>query len=49
MIVFFGAEFTKQYTFYFGGKIEPSKDAEHIEGTEEEKLVSDKKQAMKKF
>jgi len=47
MIVFFGAEFTKQFTFHYGGKIEPTKDAEHIETSEEEQLVKDKKEAVK--
>jgi membrane protein len=31
MIVFFGAEFTKQYTLFYDGKIEPAKNAELIE------------------
>jgi membrane protein len=48
MIVFFGAEFTKQFTFHYGGKIIPTKDAEHIKSTEEEQLVADKKEAVKK-
>ncbi|MEO8761132.1 MAG: YihY/virulence factor BrkB family protein [Bacteroidia bacterium] len=47
MIVFFGAEFTKQYTFYHGGRIEPTKDSEHINATEAEQLVADKKNAVK--
>ncbi|HXU27903.1 MAG TPA: YihY/virulence factor BrkB family protein [Bacteroidia bacterium] len=47
MIVFFGAEFTKQFTLYNGGKIEPTKDAELIITTEEEQLVIDKKQSVK--
>ncbi len=47
MIVFFGAEFTKQYTIQYGGKIEPTDDAEHIKSTEEEQLVTDKKEAVK--
>ena len=47
MIVFFGAEFTKQFTFQYGGTIEPTKDAEHIKATEEQQLVTDKKQAVK--
>ena len=46
MIVFFGAEFTKQFTFQYGGKIEPTKDAEHIKTTEEEQLIIDKKKAV---
>ena len=47
MIVFFGAEFTKQFTTHYGGKIEPTKDAALIKATEEERLVIDKKQAVK--
>jgi membrane protein len=46
MIVFFGAEFTKQYTLHSEGKIEPRKGAERIEANEEEKLVSEKKEAV---
>ncbi len=48
MIVFFGAEFTKQYTIQTGGKIEPTKDSEIIKATEEQQLVADKKEAVKK-
>jgi membrane protein len=33
MIVFFGAEFTKQYTVYHKGKIVPTKNAEPIENS----------------
>ena len=47
MIVFFGAEFTKQFTTHYGGKIEPTKDAEHIKTTEEAQLLKDKEQAVK--
>lgn len=46
MIVFYGAEFTKQFTYYFEGTIEPKKDAVPIKATEEEKLVSDKRKAV---
>jgi membrane protein len=46
MIVFFGAEFTKQYTMHYGHEIRPSKDAIRIELTEEEKLVTEKKLAV---
>ena len=46
MIVFFGAEFTKQFTFHYGGKIEPTQDAEHIKTTLEEQLIKDKKKAV---
>ena len=35
MIVFFGAEFTKQYAVYHGLKIEPTKDADKIKATAE--------------
>ncbi len=49
MIVFFGAEFTKQYATHFGRKIQPTKDAELIlEKSEEKKLVVDKKKAVEK-
>lgn len=34
MIVFFGAEFTKQYAVYHGMKIEPTKDAEKIKASD---------------
>lgn len=48
MIVFFGAEFTKQYAVYHGMKIEPTKDAEKIKTADEaaasaEKTVSSSK------
>ncbi|UTA69457.1 YihY/virulence factor BrkB family protein [Emticicia sp. 21SJ11W-3] len=42
MIVFFGAEFTKQYATHFGRGIEPNKDAILIELTEEEELLIEK-------
>lgn len=42
MIVFFGAEFTKQFATHFGRGIEPSKDAIHVEMSEEQKLIVDK-------
>ncbi|WP_337044999.1 YihY/virulence factor BrkB family protein [Emticicia sp. 17c] len=42
MIVFFGAEFTKQFATHFGRGIEPSKDAILIELSEEEELLIDK-------
>lgn len=48
MIVFFGAEFTKQFAVHFGRKIEPTKDAELIELPEEEQLIADKNEAVKK-
>lgn len=46
MIVFFGAEFTKQFAVQHGRPIIPARDAVHIPGTEEEKLVADKKEAV---
>ena len=46
MIVFFGAEFTKQFAVHFGRKIEPTKDAEHIELPEDKQLIADKKDAV---
>ncbi len=48
MIVFFGAEFTKQFAVYFGRKIEPTKDAEIIALPEDRKLVAEKKEAVSK-
>lgn len=42
MIVFFGAEFTKQFATHFGRGIEPSKDAIHVEMSEEQKMIVDK-------
>ena len=46
MIVFFGAEFTKQFATHFGRGIEPTNDAIHIDMTEEQKVIIDK--SMKK-
>lgn len=46
MIVFFGAEFTKQFATHYGKGIEPSKDAIHVELSEREELLVDK--AVKK-
>lgn len=37
MILFFGAEFTKQFAIYYGRQIEPAKDAELISTMEKEK------------
>lgn len=48
MILFFGAEFTKQFAVYFGRKIEPTKDAEIIKLPEEKELVAEKKEAVSK-
>ncbi|RYU93138.1 YihY/virulence factor BrkB family protein [Emticicia agri] len=42
MIVFFGAEFTKQFATHFGRGIEPSKDAILVELSEEEELLVNK-------
>ena len=47
MIVFYGAEFTKQYAVYFGYKIEPTKDSIRIKAKEEEILIAEKKIAVK--
>lgn len=44
MIVFFGAEFTKQYSLYHGLKIEPTKDAEKITAEETHKIAPKKSQ-----
>ncbi len=47
MIVFFGAEYTKQFSLYHGEKIEPKKDAVLITtASEKEKEVKDKKLAL---
>jgi membrane protein len=46
MIVFFGAEFTKQYAVHYGRTIEPTEDAEHIVTTEEKELVKRKTKAV---
>jgi len=47
MIVFFGAEFTKQFALHFGRKIEPKPGAEMILKEEDKQLVMDKKEAVK--
>jgi membrane protein len=47
MIVFFGAEFTKQFTVHHGHRITPGKDATRIKLSEEEKMVVEKKMAVK--
>lgn len=47
MLVFFGAEFTKQYTLYYRGKIEPKKDAVLITASGA-KLTEDRKQTVQK-
>lgn len=49
MIVFLGAEFTKQYTLHKEGKIEPKSDAELIEPDEEKQLVKEKRKATEQM
>lgn len=49
MLVLFGAEFTKQLTLYFRGKIEPKEGAIHIDATKVEKLIVDKKKAVRQL
>lgn len=46
MIVFFGAEFTKQHALFYGREIEPAADAVRIQASEEEKMLADKKAAV---
>ncbi len=48
MILFFGAEFTKQFAIHFGRKIEPTKDAELIALPEDKELVVEKQIAVDK-
>jgi membrane protein len=48
MILFYGAEFTKQFAVHFGRKIEPTKDAELIALPEDRKLVAEKEEAVSK-
>lgn len=48
MILFFGAEFTKQFAVHFGRKIEPTKDAELIALPEDKELVVEKQIAVDK-
>jgi membrane protein len=48
MIVFFGAEFTKQYATFYGDKIEPKRGAELIIPDEDKRVVQEKKEAVKK-
>jgi len=48
MILFFGAEFTKQFAVHFGRKIEPTKDAELIALPEDKELVAEKQIAVDK-
>ncbi|MBC7383375.1 MAG: YihY/virulence factor BrkB family protein [Bacteroidia bacterium] len=49
MIVFFGAEFTKQYAVHFGHEIVPTKDAQLIVESPEKALISDKLEATEKI
>lgn len=48
MILFFGAEFTKQFAVHFGRKIIPKNEAQLIETSEESDLVAEKNKAVKK-
>lgn len=48
MIVFFGAEFTKQYAMRFGGEIKPKNGAELILPDEKEETVKEKREAVNK-
>lgn len=45
MILFFGAEFTKQFALWHGHEIEPARDAVRIRGDESQELVESKKEA----
>ncbi len=48
MIVFFGAEYTKQFSLHYGEEIKPKRDAVAIQGlSEQEKIVKDKQVALK--
>jgi membrane protein len=46
MIVFFGAEYTKQFSLYHGEKLQPKKDAVLLNLDEKEKVIKDKKAAL---
>jgi membrane protein len=46
MIVFFGAEYTKQFSLHYGEKLQPKKDAVVLNVNEKEKIVKDKKAAV---
>jgi membrane protein len=48
MIVFLGAEYTKQFAVFYGKGIQPTDDAVLVEGDEAERKVADKKAAVKK-
>ncbi|HEY0030990.1 MAG TPA: YihY/virulence factor BrkB family protein [Bacteroidia bacterium] len=47
MIVFYGAEFTKQYALHHGREIEPKRDAVVIRATEAEKQIAEKRHGVK--
>jgi membrane protein len=46
MIVFFGAEFTKQFAVYHGTKINPKRGAELILPEEDKQMVKEKREAV---
>jgi membrane protein len=46
MIVFLGAEYTKQITIFFGRSIEPDKDAQRIKGSQQEQEIRTKNKAV---
>jgi membrane protein len=46
MIVFFGAEYTKQFSLHKGEKLEPKKDAVIINVDQKEKIIKDKETAL---
>jgi membrane protein len=46
MIVFFGAEFTKQYAVFYGAEIQPKRGAELILPDEEKQIVKEKREAV---
>jgi membrane protein len=48
MILFFGAEFTKQFTLYYGGKLIPKRGAELILRDEIDQKVREKREAAQK-
>lgn len=47
MILFLGAEYTKQFAVHYGREIQPKKDAVLIEGSEKENTVQKKQEAVK--
>jgi membrane protein len=46
MILFLGAEFTKQFALHFGREIEPGPDAVRVEGDEKEREIKKKNKAV---